>query len=171
MLGGLGLEFLGGVEVRDVGEVDAQGILAHLPAELAHRLQEGKRLDVAHGAADLGDDEVVLAGVAEQLDVALDLVGDVGDDLDGLAEIVASALLVDDALVDAPGGDVVGAGGLYVGEALVVAEVEVCLVAVDGDVALAVLVGVERAGVDVDVGVELLDGHAVAAGQQEPCQR
>ena len=38
------------------------------------------------------------------------------------------------------------------------AEVEVGLHAIDGDVALAVFVGVEGAGVDVDVGVKLLDG-------------
>jgi len=38
----------------------------------------------------------------------LDRVGDVRDDLDGRAEIVAAALLGDDVLIDAAGGDVVG---------------------------------------------------------------
>ena len=65
---------------------------------------------------------------------------------------------VDDGLVDAPCRDGVVAGCLYVGEPLVVSEVEVCLHTIYGDVALSVLIGVERAGVDVDVGVKLLDG-------------
>ncbi len=85
----------------------------------------------------------------------LDLVGDVGDDLDGLAEVVAAAFLGDDLLVDAAGGEVVVARELGVGEALVVAEVEVGLGAVVGDEDLAVLEGRHGAGVDVEVGVKL----------------
>jgi hypothetical protein len=48
-----------------------------------------------------------------------------------------------------------------------VAEVEVGFGAVVGYITFAVLVGIERAGVDVDVGVELLDGDAEAAGLQK----
>ena len=171
MLRGLCLQLLCGAEIRHVCEVDEEGVLAELPFELAHSLEERRRLDVADGSADFSDHEVIVAGVAEDLDVALDFVGDVRDDLHGLSEIVAAALLVDDALVDPACGDVVGAGCLDVGEALVVAEVEVGLVAVDGHVAFAVLVGVERARVDVDVGVELLDSDPVASAEQEARQR
>ena len=54
-----------------------------------------------------------------------------------------------------------------VDEALVVAEVEVGLTAVVGDEDLAVLAGVHRPGVDVDVRVELAHRHAEPAGLQE----
>jgi hypothetical protein len=50
-----------------------------------------------------------------------------------------------------------------VGEALVVAEVEVGLGAVVGDEDLAVLEGRHRPGVDVDVGVELQQRDLEAA--------
>ncbi len=166
----LRLVFLRGGDVGDVGEVHAEAVLAQLPLELADALDEGERLDVAHRAADLGDHEVEFIFVAQQLDVALDLVGDVGDDLHGAPQVVAPAFLVDDALVDAPGGDVVGPGGRDVEETLVVPQVEIGLVPVDGHVAFPVLVGVERAGVDVDVGVELLDGHFIASGLEELAQ-
>ena len=43
------------------------------------------------------------------------------------------------------------------------AEVEVGLHAIIGHVAFAVFVRIERAWVDIDVGVELLNGDAVAA--------
>ena len=85
------------------------------------------------------------------------------DNLHCLSQIVAAAFLVDYALVDTSGGNVVGARGANVGESLVVAQVEVGLVPVDGHVAFAVLIRVERTGVDVDVGVELLDCHFKAA--------
>ena len=71
----------------------------------------------------------------------LDLVGDVRNDLDGGAEIIAAAFLVDDVLVDAAGGDVVGLGRRAAGKALVVAEIEVGLRAVVGHEHFAVLVG------------------------------
>jgi len=113
----------------------------------------GQRLDVAHRTADLGDDHVVFLGLRQQLNAAFDLVGDVGNDLHGLAQVLALALLLDDALVDTARRDVVGLRRGLVREALVVPQVEVRLGAVLGDVALAVLVGVERSGVYVDVGV------------------
>ena len=58
-----------------------------------------------------------------------------------------------------------------VDEALVVAEVEVGLAAVVGDEHLAVLEGVHRAGVDVDVGVELLHRDPEATGLEESAER
>ena len=79
--------------------------------------------------------------VGDLADAGLDLVGDVGDELDGLAEVVAAALLADDGVEDLAGGQVVDAGEDAGGEALVVAEVEVGLGAVVEHVDLAVLVG------------------------------
>ncbi len=134
-------------------------------AELADRLEERHRLDVADRAADLAEHEVVVVVAVE--DEVLDLVGDVRNDLHGRAEIVAAPFALDDVLVDAAGGDVVGLVGRAVGEALVVAEVEVGLRPVVGDEHLAVLIRAHRARIDVEVGVELLDARAVAARLQQ----
>jgi len=167
----LGLQFLGGMQVWHVGEVDEECAPAEFPLELAHRLKEGGRLDVADGASNFGNDEIIVAGLAEQLDVPFDLVGDMGDNLDCLAEIVATALLVDDRLVDSACGYVVGTRGLDVCEPFVVPEVQIGLMSVDGDVALAMLVGIECARVDVDVRVKFLDCHAVTAAEQQSRER
>jgi hypothetical protein len=70
-------------------------------------------------------DEVV-AFVAVQHE-GLDRIGDVGNDLDRAAEIIAPPLLGDDLLVDAPGCDVVLPIGGAAGEAFVMPEVEVGL--------------------------------------------
>ena len=91
--------------------------------------------------------------------------------LDRFAEVGAFALLGDDGIVDFAGGDVVRFGGVDIQEALVVTEVKVGLSTVFGDIALAVLVRVERARVDVDVGVEFLNRHPEAAGLQKFCGR
>ena len=53
------------------------------------------------------------------------------------------------------------------GEALVVAEVEIGLGAVVGDEHLAVLIRRHRAGIDVEIGVELAQADLVAARLQK----
>ena len=106
MLGRLGLELARARDERQQRQVDVDGVVARqVVAELADRLEERQALDVADGAADLAQDEIVaLVAVADEL---LDGVGDVRNDLDGGAEIVAAPLLGEDVLVDAAGGDVV----------------------------------------------------------------
>src|SRR5690606_14516744 len=109
VLGGLGLELTGGGDPRHQGQVHEQGLLrAALGADLADRLQERQRLDVAHGAADLDQRDVEAGG--GRVDAALDLVGDVRDHLHGAAEVVAAALLADHGLVDLAGADRVAPG-------------------------------------------------------------
>ncbi len=72
----LGLELAGRGDVGHQGEVHEQRVVAaHFLAELADGLEERQRLDVADGAADLGDDHIVPGRGAP--DGVLDLVGDV----------------------------------------------------------------------------------------------
>ena len=141
-------------------QVDVERVFAPdvLP-QLANRFEERLALDVADRAADLDEDDVDVAR-GDGADAVLDLVGDVGDDLDRPAEIVAAALLLNDRQIDLAGRPVVVPRRRLVGEPFVVAEVQVGLGAVVGDVDLAVLIGAHRAGVDVDVGIELLQGDA-----------
>ena len=150
--------------------MDVDGVVARqLVAELADRFEKRQALDVADGAADLAQHEVeAVIAVADEI---LDGVGDVRDDLDGGAEIIAAPLLGEDVLVDAAGGDVVVPGRRAAGEALVMAEIEVGLGAVVGDEHLAVLVGRHRAGIDVEIGVELAQADLVAARLQQRAER
>ena len=144
---------------------------AHVDRELADRLQERQRLDVANGPADLGDHEVDVGGLRHQLDPLLDLVGYVRDDLNRGAEVVAAALPPDHGVVDATGSHVRRAARIGVGETLVVTEVEVGLGTILGHEHLAVLVRRHRARVDVDVGIELLQLDVEPAGNQQPADR
>ena len=166
MLGRLGLQLACGRNVGHQRQVDVDRLSARqIVADLADGFEERHGLDVADRAADLADDEIKLVIAFE--DEILDLVGDVRNDLNGRAEIVAAAFLVDDVLVDAAGGDVVALVGRATGEALVVAKVEVGFGAVIGDEDFAVLIGRHRARIDIEIGIELADAHAVAARLQQ----
>ena len=109
--------------------------------------------------------------MAHAVDEALDLVRDVRNDLHGLAEVFAAALLVQHVPVHLAGRQVREPVEVLVDEPLVVAEVEVRLRAVLGHVDLAVLVRAHRARVDVDVRVELLRGDLQTARLQQPAER
>ena len=106
-----------------------------------------------------------LVGVGER--EFLDRVGDVRDDLDGRAEIVAAPLLGDDVAVDAAGGDVVRLARRYAGEALVMAKIEVGLGAVVGHEDFAVLIRRHRPRIDVQIGIEFPDSDLVATRLEE----
>ena len=101
VLGRLRLQLAGVADVGHQREVDEHAALrAQVRVELADRLEERQRLDVADGAADLGDHEVDRLRLGDDQDPLLDLVGDVRDHLDGRAEVVAAALAADHRVVD-----------------------------------------------------------------------
>ena len=166
VLRGLGLDLARAADDRHQRQVHVHALVAaELDAELADRLEEGQRLDVADRAADLDHADVGVAGA--EPDAADDLVGDVRDDLDRRAEVVAAPLARDHALVDAPGREVAVAAGGRAHEALVVAEVEVGLGAVLGDEHLAVLERAHGARVHIDIGVELDHADLEPAGLED----
>ncbi len=161
VLRGLGLQLARGADIGHQREVHVDRVLAaHVLAELADGLEERQAFDVANGAADLDQHHVDVP--AHRPDAVLDLVGDVRNDLHGAAEVVAATFLLKHRHVDLAGRPVAVARRGHAREALVVPQVQVGFGPVVGDVDLAVLVRAHRAGVDVDVGVELLHRDAVA---------
>src|SRR5207244_11141059 len=75
-----------------------EGVLgAKFQAHLADGFEEGKRFNVANGAADFDNHNVNAFG--NFLDDGLDFVGDVRNDLDSFAEIIASAFFGENGFV------------------------------------------------------------------------
>ncbi len=140
-----------------------------LVADLADSLEKGQALDVADGAADFDQDEIHALVAGE--DELLDGVGHVRDYLHGAAQIVAAPFGREHIPIDAPGCDVVVAPGRDAGEALVVAQIEIGFRAVIGNEHLTVLVGAHRAGIDIEIGVELAQPHRVASRLQQRAKR
>ena len=166
----LGLELAGSADERHQREVNVEGVIApDVLSELADRFEERQTLDVADGAADLDEDDIHV--VRNRSDGVLDFVGDMRNHLDGAAEVIAAALFLDHALIDLAGRPVRVLGRGDAGEALVMTEIEVGLGAIVGDVDLAVLVWAHRARIDVDVRVELLQGHAIAVSFEQRADR
>ena len=131
--------------------------------------RKGKRFDIADSAADFDDDDVDTFGDA--FDAALDFVGDVRNDLDRFAEVVAATLFGENGFVDTAGSPVIVASKLGVGEAFVVAKVEVGLRTVFGNENFAVLVGAHGAGIDIQVRIAFLNGDLETTTFEETTDR
>lgn len=154
MLGRLGFQLACGRDVGQQGQMDETGVFRTvLKAHLADGLQKRQRFDIAHGAADFHQRHIGTLGA--RTNRALDLVGDVRDDLHRAPEVIATTLLVDHRFVDLAGGEVVAPTHPRAGKALVMAQIEVGFRTVVGHEHLAVLERTHGAGIDVDVGIEL----------------
>jgi hypothetical protein len=168
----LGLDLAGRSDERHQGDVhERAAVPADLVPELPDGLEEREGFDVADGPADLDDLDVRLLGLGERADPLLDLVRDVGDHLDRLAEVVSPALLGEDARVHGAGGEVRAPMEVLIEEPLVMAEVEVRLRAVVEHEDLAVLERVHRAGIHVDVRIQLLDDDLLTSSFEEATER
>src|ERR1019366_6319023 len=91
-------------------------------------------------------------------------------DLHGPAEVVAAPLFCDHRRVDLPRRGIRILVQVLVDEPLVVPEVEVGLTPIFGDEDLTVLERVHRAGIDVDVRVELAHRDAEATRLEESAE-
>ena len=106
VLRGFGFQFARGVDEWHQREVHENNIFrTELEAHLADGFQEWERLDVADGAADFDQDDVHAFG--DFAECGFNFIGDVRDDLHGLAKIIAAAFFGDDGFVEAAGGPVV----------------------------------------------------------------
>ena len=171
MLGRLRLQLAGGLDERHEGHVEVEDVLRpRFPPELADRLEEGQRLDVADRAADLRDDHVGVTRRADPADPVLDLVRDMRNHLDRRAQVLALALLPDHGVPDRSGGVVCVPREVLVDEAFVVPDVEIRLGAILSHEDLTVLEGTHRPRIDVDVRIELLNLDAQAASLEESAE-
>ena len=100
MLCWLCLQFGSRLEIGDQRQMDVQAIFfAHVQRKLTDGLQERLTFNVAHRTADFGNNHIRLR-VRQFVDNAFDFIGDVRNDLDRLAKILATALLFDDRQID-----------------------------------------------------------------------
>src|SRR3974390_267704 len=125
--------------------------------ELTERPKIGQALDIADGAADLTQDEVeFIVAIANEV---LNGIGDVRNNLDRRAEVIAAPLLRENFLIDSAGRNIVLARRRTASKTLVMTQVEIGLGTVIGDKNFAMLIWRHRARVDVQIGVKLAQSH------------
>ena len=90
-----------------------------------------------------------------------------GNHLNCSPEIVAASFLGNDRIIDLAGGKVIVVAKPCMGKPLVVTQVEIGFGAVIGDKHLTMLKGIHGAGINIQVGIQFLDGDGEASTLQE----
>ena len=105
------------------------------------------------------------------MDEILDFIRDVGDDLNGFAQIFATTFLADDGFVNLSGGEVVHLVHPGGDETFVVTQIEVGFRAVIGHENFTVLEWTHGSRIHIDVWVQFDHGNFKAPGLEDGGKR
>ena len=140
MLGGLGFIFVRAGNIGHQNHMDVAAVFhALLNANLADGLQERLALNITGGTADFGDDNIGFGAFGKIVDIALDFVGNVGNDLHRLAQISALAFLVQHVPIDLARRQVRVLVQVFINKALIMTQIQVGFGSVISHEHLAVL--------------------------------
>ena len=106
-LGGLCLQLTGCFNIRNECYMNEDRIFpAHLMLELADGLEERLAFDVADGSAYLDDGNMCILGCVIAVKTALDLIGNMRNDLNRSSAVVSAALLLKHRPVNFSGSNI-----------------------------------------------------------------
>ena len=88
------------LEVRNVCQMNIDSTLTKLPSHLANSLHEWSTLNITNSTTNLGDYIIVVIFLSKKFYVALNLVCDMRNNLNGLSQIIATTFLVYYTLID-----------------------------------------------------------------------
>ncbi len=147
-------------------------VFRQVPSHLTDGFQERHALYVTNSPADLDKTDIGLRPIGEFLFcclayAGLDLVRNMGNNLDCLAKEIATALLFDDGAVHLAGRDIMGCSEFNIKEPLIIAKVKVNLAAVLEHKHFTVLCRVHCPRIDIQVRIDLHCRHPVAPVLQD----
>ena len=145
-------------------------LLADFQGNLPHGFNKGLGLNITDGTANFGDDHICICFSADPINKVLDLIGDVRNHLHRGAKVFSAPLLIQHVPVDLAGGQVGIFVEVFINEAFIVAKIQVGFSTVLGHIDLTVLVGTHCAGVNVDVGIQLLGCDLESTSLQQSSQ-
>ena len=159
-------ELTRGGDIGQEGEVHENTFAARtVLRKLADRFKEGQAFDIAHGTANLAEHEINF--VIANFDEIFDLIGDMRDHLNGLAQIVAAALFLEHIGIDAARGDGIGVARGNARKPFVMSKIEIGFRAIVGDENLTMFKRAHRARIDVEIGVQLAQTYRIPTRLQK----
>ncbi|MNB73478.1 hypothetical protein D3C75_200870 [compost metagenome] len=136
--------------------------------QLTNCFEERQGFDITYGTADFNQHHVVT--FATRKDALFNGIGDMRDDLNGCAQIVATAFFTQNVGIDTARSEVIATGHFGANEALVVTQVQIGFSAVFSNEHFPVLDRTHGARIDVDIRIQFHHGHVEATGFKNGCQ-
>ena len=163
-LGGLGFLLAENVRFQDIGEGDeTSGIRTFLIGQFAQGLNKHPVLVIARRAPNLDEDDISgrsirTAGQGEFSQSIFDLAGDMGNNLHIAPEISALPLAIENGSEDLTGCCEILPGEILIQNPLIRPQIHIGFRAVIENENLSMPIGIEGAGVDVEVALQLDGG-------------
>ena len=157
MLGGFGLQLTRTLNPGHQGEMHKCTIaFRKSQAHLAGCFQERERLNITDGAANLANGNIgmaIMTGFSTLFHKGLYLIGNVGNHLNGLTQILTTALFANHRLINLAGGEVIALAHLGADKAFVMTQIEIGLSTVFGHEYFSVLKRTHCSRINVDIGI------------------
>ena len=171
MLCRFSLQLMGGRDIRHQRYMHEHAVVRpEFTAYLARCFKERLRFDIAHSTADLSNDHIDTV-ISLGAHTAFYFVGDMRDHLHALSEVFARPLLTQHILVYLARSDISPLAEENVKESLIVANIQISFSPVLSYIYFTMLERVHRAGVNIDIRVQLLLQNMQAAAAQKAPQR
>ena len=138
-------------------------VLLKFPTYLAHSFYVRQGLNITNGSANFCNYNIILTGFTEHEHAVFYLIGNVRNYLDSFTQKSTFALFINNGLVNSTGGYIVSLRGGDIQKTFVVPKVQIGFGTVFSYITFAMLVRVKRAGVNIDIGVEFLNGYSVTS--------
>ena len=107
MLSGLSFQLASGSNIRHKRNVNVQNIVtAHFLFHLTNGLQEGQALNITYSTTNFRNNKIGIILFAYKKYSFLDGIGNMGNNLHRTAQIITTALLIDNALINFTGGSI-----------------------------------------------------------------
>ena len=171
MLGRFGFQFLSRSQKRNVGQMNNQTVFTQFPLQLTYTLNERQRFNITNRSSNLSNYKVIIAFIAQNLNISFDFVGDMRDYLHGFTQEVAPAFFVYHILINPSGSDIIGTVSFNVEKSFVVSEIQIGLVPIHRHVTFTMFIWVQCSGIDIDVWIKFLVSHPEAACLKQFAQR
>ena len=171
LLGRLGFQFSGSLQVRDQGNMDQRAVARPLVMhKLTDCLQERLALNISDRTTDLNNGNAVLIDIFGAVKSAFDFICDMRNDLHGSPAVITVTLFLQNRPVHLPGRHI----GIFVqaliNKTLIMSQIQVCLRSVIRDIYFSVLNGIHGSRINIDVRIKFLHGNLVASGLEQTAQ-
>ncbi len=145
-------------------------LAAHVAAHLAKSFQERQAFNITYRPAHFHQHNFCAGSFRYQPNPAFDFIGNMGNHLNRPAQIIAAAFLADHLSVNLSGGHVAYPVQADVNKTLIMSQVQVRFSAIIQHIHFTMLVRAHRAGVDIDIRIQLLHCNSIASFLQQQTQ-
>ena len=160
VLGWLSLKLASGRDIRNQSNMNVQYIVtANFLLDLANSLHKWQGLNITYSTTDFGNNYICTIAGSHIINTLLNLIGDMRNNLDSLAQIITTALLVKNIPINLTSGNIRAFGQININETLIMAQIQISLSTIISNENLAMLIRAHSTWININIWIKLLNSN------------